>query len=158
MCYHAMLSLFHDLSKLNCAYLGGKVKFKKFPQFLNPSVKCKPRPPCQVSMLFTTLSLLVALWCWVVSSFPRDTFLLKSAIGYIWTYFRAKLGGHMTESVLVSQLQNGLVLEFERSSSDPAQRIRLLLSELLFISSEVSHSLIDFIFYFKTYIFNYFIF
>ncbi|BFZ18552.1 hypothetical protein BsWGS_21591 [Bradybaena similaris] len=50
---------------------------------------------------------------------------------------RAKLGGHMTESVLVSQLPNGLVLEFERSSSDPAQRIRLLLSELLFISSEV---------------------
>ncbi|CAG5122619.1 unnamed protein product [Candidula unifasciata] len=50
---------------------------------------------------------------------------------------RAKLGGSMTESVLVSQLPNGLVLEFERSSSDPAQRIRLLLSELLFISSEV---------------------
>lgn len=55
----------------------------------------------------------------------------------------------MTESVLVSQLQNGLVLEFERSSSDPAQRIRLLLSELLFISSEVSHTLIDFIFLFQ---------
>lgn len=43
----------------------------------------------------------------------------------------------MTESVLVSQLQHGIALEFERSDSEPAQRIRLLLSQLLFISSEV---------------------
>ncbi|CAL1529921.1 unnamed protein product [Lymnaea stagnalis] len=50
---------------------------------------------------------------------------------------RAKLGGNMTESVLVSQLTHGIALEFERSESDPAQRIRLLLSQLLFISSEL---------------------
>lgn len=50
---------------------------------------------------------------------------------------RAKLGGNMTESVLVSQLTHGIALEFERSENDPAQRIRLLLSQLLFISSEL---------------------
>nr|KAI8738299.1 integrator complex subunit 2 [Biomphalaria glabrata] len=51
---------------------------------------------------------------------------------------RAKIGGNITESVLVSQLPHGIALEFERSESDPAQRIRLLLSQLLFISSELT--------------------
>lgn len=50
---------------------------------------------------------------------------------------RSKHGSSLTESVLVSQLPRGIALEFERSGSDPAQRIRLLLSELLFISSEL---------------------
>ncbi|GFR61653.1 integrator complex subunit 2 [Elysia marginata] len=50
---------------------------------------------------------------------------------------RSKLGSSLSESVLVSQLQHGIALEFERSKNDPAQRIRLLLSELLFIASEL---------------------
>ncbi|KAK6190857.1 hypothetical protein SNE40_002632 [Patella caerulea] len=48
---------------------------------------------------------------------------------------RSKIGGNQTDSVLISNLQHGLVLEFERS--DPARRIRLLLSELLFVMSEI---------------------
>ncbi|KAH9503168.1 Integrator complex subunit 2 [Bulinus truncatus] len=51
---------------------------------------------------------------------------------------RNKMGGSLTDSVLVSQLTHGVALEFERSESDPAQRIRLLLSQLLFISSELT--------------------
>ncbi|RUS75338.1 hypothetical protein EGW08_016896, partial [Elysia chlorotica] len=43
----------------------------------------------------------------------------------------------MSESVLVSQLQQGISIEFERSKNDPAHKIRLLLSELLFIASEL---------------------
>ncbi|XP_005110013.1 integrator complex subunit 2 [Aplysia californica] len=50
---------------------------------------------------------------------------------------RSKLGSNLTESVLVSQLTRGIALGFEKSESDPAQRIRLLLSELLFVSSEL---------------------
>ncbi|GFO32797.1 integrator complex subunit 2 [Plakobranchus ocellatus] len=50
---------------------------------------------------------------------------------------RSKLGSSLSESVLVSQLQHGIALEFEHSKNDPAQRIRLLLSELLFILSEL---------------------
>ncbi|XP_046325730.2 integrator complex subunit 2-like isoform X2 [Haliotis rufescens] len=48
---------------------------------------------------------------------------------------RAKLGGNQGDSVLVSQLHHGLALEFERS--DAPRRIRLLLSELLYIMSEI---------------------
>ncbi|XP_041348716.1 integrator complex subunit 2-like [Gigantopelta aegis] len=48
---------------------------------------------------------------------------------------RAKIGGNQTESVLISQLQHGLCLEFERS--DAPRRIRLLLSELMFIMTEL---------------------
>ena len=55
-----------------------------------------------------------------------------------YIFHRSKHGSSLTESVLVSQLPRGIALEFERSGGDPAQRIRLLLSELLFISSEVS--------------------
>ncbi|KAK7483426.1 hypothetical protein BaRGS_00025366 [Batillaria attramentaria] len=48
---------------------------------------------------------------------------------------RAKAGGNPTESILISQLTNGLALEFERS--DAARRIRLILSQLLFVVSEL---------------------
>ncbi|XP_067686242.1 integrator complex subunit 2-like isoform X2 [Haliotis asinina] len=48
---------------------------------------------------------------------------------------RAKLGGNQGDSILVSQLHHGLALEFERS--DAPRRIRLLLSELLYIMSEI---------------------
>ncbi|XP_064613118.1 LOW QUALITY PROTEIN: integrator complex subunit 2-like [Liolophura sinensis] len=48
---------------------------------------------------------------------------------------RAKIGGSQTESVLISQIQQGLAREFEQS--DPDRRLRLLLSELLFIMSQI---------------------
>ncbi|XP_071790085.1 integrator complex subunit 2-like [Asterias amurensis] len=46
---------------------------------------------------------------------------------------RHKLGE--TENLLTANIQHGLALEFERS--DPARRLRLLISELLFISSQI---------------------
>ncbi|KAJ8402277.1 hypothetical protein AAFF_G00371420 [Aldrovandia affinis] len=49
---------------------------------------------------------------------------------------RHKAGGSNGESVLVSQLQHGLTLEFEHS--DPLRRLRLALSELLAIMNKVS--------------------
>lgn len=50
---------------------------------------------------------------------------------------RRKVGGcSVTSSVLVESLQNGLALEFERS--EPSRRLRLVLSELLRIMSQVS--------------------
>lgn len=49
---------------------------------------------------------------------------------------RRKVGGSATSSVLVESLQNGLALEFERS--EPSRRLRLVLSELLRIMSQVS--------------------
>ena len=56
---------------------------------------------------------------------------------------RAKLGGIQTESIFISQLQQSVALEFERS--DAAHKLRLLLSELLFVMSQVrpgvSHSM-----------------
>lgn len=48
---------------------------------------------------------------------------------------RQKLGSSQTESILIQSLQNGLALEFERS--DSTRRLRLVLSELLFISSQI---------------------
>ncbi|KAL9980911.1 hypothetical protein ACROYT_G009553 [Oculina patagonica] len=48
---------------------------------------------------------------------------------------RRKVGGSSTSSVLVESLQNGLALEFERS--EPSRRLRLVLSELLRIMSQV---------------------
>ncbi|PKK22495.1 hypothetical protein A306_00000106 [Columba livia] len=51
---------------------------------------------------------------------------------------RHKLGGGSGESVLVSQLQHGLTLEFEHS--DSPRRLRLVLSELLAIMNKVSES------------------
>lgn len=48
---------------------------------------------------------------------------------------RRKVGGSATSSVLVESLQNGLALEFERS--EPSRRLRLVLSELLRIMSQV---------------------
>uniref|UniRef100_A0A8C6TTT3 Integrator complex subunit 2 n=1 Tax=Neogobius melanostomus TaxID=47308 RepID=A0A8C6TTT3_9GOBI len=51
---------------------------------------------------------------------------------------RHKAGGSNGESILVSQLQHGLTLEFEHS--DPLRRLRLALSELLVIMNKVSDS------------------
>uniref|UniRef100_H3C0A5 Integrator complex subunit 2 n=1 Tax=Tetraodon nigroviridis TaxID=99883 RepID=H3C0A5_TETNG len=51
---------------------------------------------------------------------------------------RHKAGGSNAESILVSQLQHGLTLEFE--NSDPLRRLRLTLSELLAIMNKVVDS------------------
>ncbi|KAM9320981.1 integrator complex subunit 2 [Gastrophryne carolinensis] len=51
---------------------------------------------------------------------------------------RHKLGGNPGESILVSQLQHGLTLEFEHS--DSPRRLRLVLSELLAIMNKVTDS------------------
>uniref|UniRef100_A0A6Q2X8M8 Integrator complex subunit 2 n=1 Tax=Esox lucius TaxID=8010 RepID=A0A6Q2X8M8_ESOLU len=51
---------------------------------------------------------------------------------------RHKAGGANGESILVSQLQHGLTLEFEHS--DPLRRLRLALSELLAIMNKVADS------------------
>ncbi|XP_059400476.1 integrator complex subunit 2-like [Carassius carassius] len=51
---------------------------------------------------------------------------------------RHKAGGSNSESILVSQLQHGLTLEFEHS--DPLRRLRLALSELLAITNKVTDS------------------
>uniref|UniRef100_A0A665W060 Integrator complex subunit 2 n=1 Tax=Echeneis naucrates TaxID=173247 RepID=A0A665W060_ECHNA len=51
---------------------------------------------------------------------------------------RHKVGGSNGESILVSQLQHGLTLEFEHS--DPLRRLRLTLSELLAIMNKVVDS------------------
>lgn len=48
---------------------------------------------------------------------------------------RHKAGGSNAESILISQLQHGLTLEFEHS--DPLRRLRLALSELLAIMNKV---------------------
>ncbi|KAK2582438.1 hypothetical protein KPH14_004748 [Odynerus spinipes] len=48
---------------------------------------------------------------------------------------RQKLGGIQADSVLAQSLQSGLALEFERSES--TRRIRLVLSEILFIASQI---------------------
>ena len=53
---------------------------------------------------------------------------------------RRKAGGNAGTSVLVENLQNGLALEFERS--EPSRRLRLVLSELLRIMSQVSPKLL----------------
>nr|XP_060612777.1 integrator complex subunit 2 [Anolis sagrei ordinatus]XP_060612778.1 integrator complex subunit 2 [Anolis sagrei ordinatus] len=57
---------------------------------------------------------------------------------------RHKLGGGSGESILVSQLQHGLALEFEHS--DSPRRLRLVLSELLAIMNKVSDSNGEFFF------------
>ncbi|KAK2149074.1 hypothetical protein LSH36_469g02035 [Paralvinella palmiformis] len=53
-----------------------------------------------------------------------------------------KLGGTQTESTLISQLEQGLTLDFERS--DAARKLRLLLSELLFIMSQMKETRVGF--------------
>lgn len=53
----------------------------------------------------------------------------------IYFLIREKVGGTQSESVLISQLDQGLSLEFERS--DCARRIRLVLSEIFFILGQV---------------------
>ena len=50
-------------------------------------------------------------------------------------FHRVKIGGNQSESQLISQLQHGFALEFERS--DPARKLRLLLSEILFVLAQV---------------------
>ncbi|XP_039205926.1 integrator complex subunit 2 [Crotalus tigris] len=57
---------------------------------------------------------------------------------------RHKLGGGSGESILVSQLQHGLTLEFEHS--DSPRRLRLVLSELLAIMNKVADSAGEFFF------------
>ena len=54
---------------------------------------------------------------------------------------RRKIGGGSGTSILVESLQNGLALEFERSTSEPSRRLRLVLSELLRIMNQVSPTL-----------------
>lgn len=54
---------------------------------------------------------------------------------FLHIFFRQKLGNSQSESILIQSLQNGIALEFERS--DSTRRLRLVLSELLFISSQV---------------------
>jgi len=50
---------------------------------------------------------------------------------------RRKIGGGSGTSILVESLQSGLALEFERSTSEPSRRLRLVLSELLRIMNQV---------------------
>ncbi|XP_053222629.1 integrator complex subunit 2 [Podarcis raffonei] len=57
---------------------------------------------------------------------------------------RHKLGGGGGESILVSQLQHGLTLEFEHS--DSPRRLRLVLSELLAIMNKVAEANCEFFF------------
>lgn len=54
---------------------------------------------------------------------------------------RQKVGSSQNDSVLIHNLQNGLALEFERS--DCTRRLRLVLSELLFIQSQIQEQLSD---------------
>ncbi|XP_017787146.1 PREDICTED: integrator complex subunit 2 [Nicrophorus vespilloides] len=51
---------------------------------------------------------------------------------------RQKVGGNHSESALIGSLPNGLALEYERS--DMTRRLRLVLSELLFIQSQYQDS------------------
>ncbi|XP_051176498.1 integrator complex subunit 2 [Leptopilina boulardi] len=48
---------------------------------------------------------------------------------------RQKIGNSQCDSILAQSLQSGLALEFERSEA--SRRIRLVLSEILFISSQI---------------------
>ncbi|KAF6206701.1 hypothetical protein GE061_017937 [Apolygus lucorum] len=48
---------------------------------------------------------------------------------------RQKAGSAHSDGLLVQSVQNGLAMEFERS--DPTRRLRLVLSEILFISSQI---------------------
>ncbi|XP_015518272.1 integrator complex subunit 2 isoform X1 [Neodiprion virginianus] len=48
---------------------------------------------------------------------------------------RQKLGSVQSDSILAQSLQSGLALEFERS--DSTRRLRLVLSEILFIASQI---------------------
>lgn len=70
-------------------------------------------------------------------------------------YKRHKAGGSNNESILVSQLQHGLALEFEHS--DPLRRLRLVLSELLAIMNKVAIFLCLFLLHLFIYVFQVFI-
>ena len=60
--------------------------------------------------------------------------------------FRKKTPGQPTESLFISQLEQSVALEFERS--DAAKKLRLLVSELLFIRDQIKDSSTEF--YHKT--------
>ena len=47
----------------------------------------------------------------------------------------AKFGGSQTESPIIASLPQGIALEFEKS--DAARKLRLMLSELLFVMHQV---------------------
>lgn len=51
---------------------------------------------------------------------------------------RNKIGGIQTESLLIAQLEQGIALEFERC--DPPRKLRLLLSEILFIMHQMKEA------------------
>lgn len=71
-----------------------------------------------------------------VSKFRDHCFIYLTAECFLRIiFFRQKLGSSQSESILIQSLQNGIALEFERS--DSTRRLRLVLSELLFISSQV---------------------
>lgn len=50
--------------------------------------------------------------------------------------FRQKMGSQPEDSILIQSLQNGHAIEFERS--DATRRLRLFLSELLALMSQVN--------------------
>ncbi len=82
---------------------------------IQPTIYSREHIPSEHKVIYSTKSL---------SNFP---------------FCRIKAGGNPTESALIAQLEQGLALEFERS--DAARKLRLLLSELLFVTSQVSSSL-----------------
>ncbi|XP_013403191.1 integrator complex subunit 2-like [Lingula anatina] len=57
-------------------------------------------------------------------------------------HLRTKAGSSQSESMLISQLQNSLSLEFERA--DAPRRLRLVLSELLFVVSQMRETRTEF--------------
>lgn len=68
------------------------------------------------------------MMCDIIALYKKN----KTLISFV----RHKAGGSNAESILVSQLQHGLTLEFE--NSDPLRRLRLTLSELLAIMNKVA--------------------
>ena len=63
--------------------------------------------------------------------------VMKKSFDNIFLYFcRKKTPGPHTESVFIAQLEQSIALEFERC--DAARKLRLLVSELLFIVDQVN--------------------
>lgn len=80
------------------------------------------------------------LLCFILQDWLHHKVMSFDVLAQI-TYFslskyRHKAGAANSESILVSQLQHGLALEFEHS--DPLRRLRLVLSELLAIMNKVT--------------------
>ena len=95
--------------------------------------------------------------CWtVISRFPRprsrceERADAKVFFMFLFTRFlslilifpfyinRQKMGNQLEDSILIQSLQNGHALEFERS--DATRKLRLLLSELIVLISQVETS------------------